>query len=987
MPIHFAYFLPIPVAVGENIYTEEITGSVEWSENRTIQGVVTIDADATLTIKKGVVIEFDGKSSRIDVFGTLSVEGMPEHPVFLKKKDADQGDFYTVRAISSGKIVVRNADISGGGSAEEVFVIGQRTFFQNARADWSYNGALGALAGGTLDIEGVYFHDNALAVHTGTSFSDTVKVWRSKFSDNGIDIANQSSQKKADIRYNWWGNENGPVLCVTECQDRPRVYEKIIGGVTVLDWAKSKDFKDPVIVIPGILGSWRFTNASDLVLDPIFGTYDELVKTLDENGYTKDKDLFLFPYEWRASNTITAKLLKTRIEEIKVAAKWPKVDIVAHSMGGLVAREYIEVLGGGENVDQLITLGTPHNGAPQSYLTWEGGEFYDPLFVREFIIKKIFEQEAEENGYSDIFSYVRGVPIKSVRELLPVYSYLRDKQTNEKRIYSDAYPKNGFIENLKMNSNNDKLTPVLFSNIIGKTKDDETISTFRVDGASIELLNDPEAAVLWGHGKPDGYDRLTGDRGFELGGGDGVVPTESAKSVTSDETIELESNHGSIPTDGAKTVVRILSGFDAISSGELVYPPTSLLLFMPFSPVDIQIISPSGKKMGKNFETGGVYSEIPGAFYTGSDTQNEFVTIPNPEQGEYRVVTEGTGNGTYRIEVTYIEENNEGKTKESTATLTGIAEIDTKNESSVEMDESGDVTVVDDQDVVPPVTIPSFVGTKGTNNWYTSTVTVTLTPTDNQGGGGIEKTVYSIDNGTTWNIYTQPFSIEKEGVTTLQFFSTDTEGNKEALQTVDIKIDTIAPEGRITFNPTTKKLEVTGKDNLPGNVSVVVIEQKKDLFLANEKMKKMRSWFDEWWRKNKKNLPDMLATITDEAGHITSITFEKNKDRNGRLFIQIRSIGYDGKESILTNAFAQYKWSIDRKDQYRIFATQVRTVTQRIESHYIPRKNETWIMERPRELTDDDFDDDSERRPVIKKLPGLVVSYLETQAGKVVVGY
>jgi glycosyltransferase involved in cell wall biosynthesis len=67
--------------------------------------------------------------------------------------------------------------------------------------------------------------------------------------------------------------------------------------VNFTDWARTAYFKDPVVVIPGIMGSWRRTDRSGLELDPIFGTYDELVETLDENGYTRDQDLFLFPYE------------------------------------------------------------------------------------------------------------------------------------------------------------------------------------------------------------------------------------------------------------------------------------------------------------------------------------------------------------------------------------------------------------------------------------------------------------------------------------------------------------------------------------------------------------------------------------------------------------------------------------------------------------------------------------------------------------------
>lgn len=40
-----------------------------------------------------------------------------------------------------------------------------------------------------------------------------------------------------------------------------------------------------------------------------------------------------------------------------------RIDLVAHSMGGLVSRFYLQQLGGARRVDRLITLGTPHHGS------------------------------------------------------------------------------------------------------------------------------------------------------------------------------------------------------------------------------------------------------------------------------------------------------------------------------------------------------------------------------------------------------------------------------------------------------------------------------------------------------------------------------------------------------------------------------------------------------------------------------------------------
>jgi len=40
-----------------------------------------------------------------------------------------------------------------------------------------------------------------------------------------------------------------------------------------------------------------------------------------------------------------------------------RIDLIAHSMGGLVSRLYLQKLGGARRVDHLVTLGTPHHGS------------------------------------------------------------------------------------------------------------------------------------------------------------------------------------------------------------------------------------------------------------------------------------------------------------------------------------------------------------------------------------------------------------------------------------------------------------------------------------------------------------------------------------------------------------------------------------------------------------------------------------------------
>ncbi|WP_406148637.1 lipase family alpha/beta hydrolase [Streptomyces anulatus] len=57
-----------------------------------------------------------------------------------------------------------------------------------------------------------------------------------------------------------------------------------------------------------------------------------------------------------------AELLGLHVEEIRARTGHSQVDIVGHSLGGLIARYYVQRLGGDRRVRTLVTLGTPHGG-------------------------------------------------------------------------------------------------------------------------------------------------------------------------------------------------------------------------------------------------------------------------------------------------------------------------------------------------------------------------------------------------------------------------------------------------------------------------------------------------------------------------------------------------------------------------------------------------------------------------------------------------
>jgi parallel beta-helix repeat protein len=76
------------------------------------------------------------------------------------------------------------------------------------------------------------------------------------------------------------------------------------------------------------------------------------------------------------------------------------------------------------------------------------------------------------------------------------------------------------------------------------------------------------------------------------------------------------------------------------------------------------------------------------------------------------------------------------------------------------------------------------------DGWYGANVTVTLTSADTYSGLGT--TAYSLD-GVIWELYTEPFNVTAEGVSTLYYRSTDIAGNIEMTQTQEFRIDRTAP--------------------------------------------------------------------------------------------------------------------------------------------------------------------------------------------------
>jgi len=65
---------------------------------------------------------------------------------------------------------------------------------------------------------------------------------------------------------------------------------------------------------------------------------------------------------------IAAEGLAERVELLCAETGFERIHVIGHSMGGMIARYYVQRLGGDERVHTLVTLGSPHTGTLAAHL-------------------------------------------------------------------------------------------------------------------------------------------------------------------------------------------------------------------------------------------------------------------------------------------------------------------------------------------------------------------------------------------------------------------------------------------------------------------------------------------------------------------------------------------------------------------------------------------------------------------------------------------
>lgn len=259
--------------------------------------------------------------------------------------------------------------------------------------------------------------------------------------------------------YVLWAEDSASAQSTKPVSVNARCGSHVIQDLTLQSSACNTEDVTPVLFVPGILGSsvdthktiiTPFLPASNLTFDdglwgtglpglhdPFpFGSHEvgwfHLADALEaaNPGYSRNCTIISMPYDWRLPlDTVVADYLLPRLNQALENSPNGKVHVIAHSMGGLLVRSYIQSSIYKEDIDKFAMVGTPNHGAALAYYLWQGGDTSKSLLYslasnlqyREFY--GLSEHFPDRTEFLKLFH----VHMPSVRQLLPTY---REPLTN-----------------------------------------------------------------------------------------------------------------------------------------------------------------------------------------------------------------------------------------------------------------------------------------------------------------------------------------------------------------------------------------------------------------------------------------------------------------------------------------------------------------------------------------------------------------------------
>ena len=710
------------------------------------------------------------------------------------------------------------------------------------------------------------------------------------------------------------------------------------------------DAKTPVLIVPGLMGTemkdgdellWAnipkmFIDPSDNFLDslafnsditpsssslrlaevirkkPLSDYTDGLINEFVAGGYIENQNLFTFPYDWRygvsgkySDKKTNSDLLGEKIQEILAQTGSDKVDVIAHSQGGLVVKKYVMDHPANHSIGKAVFVGVPNTGAVKAVKVLLLGDSFDISFagfgLSEAEIKKISEN------------------LPAAYDLLPSQQYYDSKgsfikvvqrdgftATQEDLTYQDfeSYIADDHNLNAMALAGAKSLHDANFDNFDMRTAG---VDVYAINGCNIGTLDkitESRQSTPLGN-VTTGYQMIT------FNDGDETVPIESSANLPVDQShvfYSLKVRHSNLlSANGTRQqIVNLVSGSNLGVGGNIITQDSSRCglngkVIYKHSPIDILAVDENGNHSGIA-DDGAMVNEIPGA---GVEIFGEeaYLYLPTDEGQVYDVNIQGTGAGTYTIgsqnivdgEVTSAEIFSNLPVTED---LTGMVNLGggqttltvQENSESAPQTILPSAVLVGDavEDVVPPVSVATLSGIMGQEGFYRSDVSVEINATDEN--SGVLALHYKIDGGA-WQsaaAAAAALTFTTAGEHIITFFATDNAGNNKQQQTLNFTIDKTAPEAVIEFDPVGKDLKFSAQND-PG---AVVVDN------------------------------DNVITLADQAGNVTQITL-KNKNRKITRTARIDLLTYNGALADIGSNMMVHAWMADKNGELSTLVQQI----------------------------------------------------------------
>ena len=494
-------------------------------------------------------------------------------------------------------------------------------------------------------------------------------------------------------------------------------------------------------------------------------TYKNLVEYLCKEykfGTDKYRPVYFFSYDWRQSNTDSAEKLHNCIQTVLDDTGADKVDLVCHSMGGLVASKYYTQYGKEQKVNYIITCGTPYEGAPKllnSVMNWNvlGEGLWRNL--EEELEKNLEGADTLKKKFAGIFGGIKGGIIQSASDFfLGCLGYM-DKSLKSSFMgvtellptenYISRSPMKGIVYDALSFSQYQKICQKIFSGYDSANKfqndlkDGEYNALLKYDKSYFILgINQKTIAAVKFNYVIDAIDTINGIYNPKLiyvgdllynNKGDGTVPYLSSSiseqlknNFDKERVLEVSTNHTGVVSEEQclRWIVDKLNQKTSSIQGSKLRSDGYIVLRIA-CPVDVTISNSDGEELNSSAENFNSISSFGRLDVIGLSDDIKIVCLDNSPN--FSIVLNGTDTGTMDYDIRYFNGNDEIYKEESfrdipvTASTIIKTNTDDSKTTTLELDNDGDGNI---DDYVEPDS--SYNGDNTDNNNSSS------------GGGGCE---------------------------------------------------------------------------------------------------------------------------------------------------------------------------------------------------------------------------------------------------------